>query len=137
LTKDSPRAEMLIQPQVSKPSPTPLPPSQKATPSKKTSLNAQAGPSSTPIAQAGPSSAPSNRQVPSHFQVLVDTLRQNGGFCTHSSLPSLLLSRDPGVYKKAQVSKYTRYIEAAMTAGLVQKITKAKSLCICLSGEYL
>ena len=138
LTKDSPRANLPIQPQMPnpiQPSPTPVPPSQKASPPKKKFLNAQAGPSLTPLKQTKPSPAPS---VPPHFQVLVDTLRRYGGSYNKSSLPTLLLSCDPAVYKKAQVSKYTLYIAAAIKAGLVWEVTKiGKGLCICLTEDYM
>jgi hypothetical protein len=122
-TKESPRADLLIQPQTPDPSPTPPLPSQKASLSKDT--NAQAGPSSTP-----------QKFVPPHFRVLVNTLRQHGGSYIKSSLPSLLLKRDQAVYKKAQVSKYTPYIAAAVEARLVREVVTSKGLCISLTEEY-
>ena len=125
-TKESPRADLPIQPQAPDPSPTPLPPSQKAPPSKDTTVNAQAGPSSTP----------SQKYVPPHFQVLVNTLRQHGGSYLKSSLPSLLLMRDQAVYKKAQVSKYTSYIATAVKAKLVQEVVTTQGPCISLTEEY-
>ena len=127
-TKESPRADLPIQvqPQAPDPSPTPLLPSQKAPPSKQTTLNAQAGPSSTP----------SRKYVPPHFQVLVDTLRQHGGSYIKTSLPSLLLMRDQAVYKKAQVSKYTSYIATAVEANLVREVVTTKGCCISLTKEY-
>jgi NYN domain len=138
LTKDSPRASLPIQSQVPdpiQPSPTPVPPSQKAPPPKKTILNAHTGPSLTPLKQTGRSPAPS---VPPHFQVLLDTLRRYGGSYNKSLLPTQLLTRDPAVYKKAQVSRYTPYIAAAIKAGLVWEVTKIdKGLCICLTEGYM
>ena len=132
-TKDSPRAGSPIQPRVPnpfQPSPTPLPPSQKAPLSKNITPSAQAGPSLAPLKRTGP-------DVPPHFQVLVDTLRQHGGSHNKSSLPPLLLMRDPKIYKKAQVSKYTPYIEAAIKAGLVREVTRVdKGVCICLTENY-
>jgi NYN domain len=124
-TKESPRAD-LPKPQAPDPSPTPLLPSQKASPSKQITLNAQAGPSSTS----------SRKYVPPHFQVLVDTLRQHGGSHMKSSLPSLLLMRDQAVYKKAQVSKYTPYIAAAVEAMLVREVVTTKGCFIFLTEEY-
>lgn len=123
-TKESPRADLPIQPQAPEPSSTPLLPSQKAPPSKQT------------IAQAGPSSTPSRKYVPPHFQVLVDTLRQHGGSYIKSSLPSLLLKRDQAVYKKAQVSKYTSYIASAVEARLVREVVTTKGCSIFLTEEY-
>ena len=125
-TKEPPRADLPIQPQAPEPSPTPPLPSRKAPPSKQTALNAQAGPSSTP----------SRKNVPPHFQVLVDTLRQHGGSYIKSSLPSLLLMRDQAVYKKAQVSKYTSYIASAVEARLVREVVTTKGCSIILTEEY-
>ena len=125
-TKESPRADLPIQPQAPDPSLTPLVPSQKAPPSKQT----------TPKAQAGRSSKPSQKYVPPHFQVLVDTLRQHGGSCIWSSLPSLLLKRDQAVYKKAQVSKYTRYIATAVEANLVREVVTNEGCFISLTEAY-
>ena len=123
--KESPRADLPFQSQAPDPSPTPLLSSQKAPP-KHTTLNAQAGPSSTP----------SQKYVPPHFRVLVDTLRQHGGSYIKSSLPSLLLMRDQAVYKKAQVSKYTSYIATAVEAKLVREVVTTKGCCIFLTEEY-
>lgn len=125
-TKESPRVDLPIQPQAPDTSPAPLLPRQKAPPSKQTTLNAQAGPSSTP----------SRKHVPPHFQVLVDTLRQHGGTYIKSSLPSLLLARDQAVYKKAQVSKYTPYIATAVEANLVREVVTTKGCFISLTEEY-
>ena len=125
-TKESPRADLPIKPQAPDPSPTPLLPNQKAPPSKGTTLNAQ----------AGPSSRPSQKYVPPQFQVLVDTLRQHGGSFIKSSLPSLLLMRDPAVYKKAQVSRYAKYIAKAVEARLVREVNTTKGCCISLTEEY-
>ena len=125
-TKGSPRANLHIKPQAPDPSPTPLLPSQRPPPSKGTTLNAQ----------AGPSSKPSQKYVPPHFQVLVDTLRQHGGSCIKSSLPSLLLKRDQAVYKKAQVTKYTKYIATAVEEKLVREVVTTKGCLISLTEEY-
>jgi hypothetical protein len=124
--KESLRVDLPIEPQAPNPSPTPLLPSKKALPSKQTTINAQAGPSSTP----------SRKYVPPHFQVLVDTLRQHGGSHIKSALPSLLLTRDQAVYKKAQVSKYTRYIATAVEANLVREVVTTKGCYISLTEEY-
>ena len=126
-TKESPRADLPMQPQATDPSATPLLPRQKAPLPKQTTVNAQAGPSSTP----------SRKQVPPHFQVLVDTLRQHGGSYIKSSLPSLLLTRDQAVYKKAQVSKYTSYIATAVKAGLVREVVTTKGCFVSLTEEYV
>ena len=110
-----------IQPQA--PDPFPTPRLLKAPQSKQTTINARAGPSSRP--------------VPPHFQVLVDTLRQHGGSHLKSSLPVLLLKRDQAVYKKAQVSKYTRYIATAVEANLVREVFKTEGCHIFLTNEYV
>lgn len=123
-TKDSPRrVELPIQPQAPnpfRPSPIPLLSSQKSSPPKTTpSLKAQAGPST-------------HKHVPPQFQVLVEVLRQYKGSCNKTTLPSLLLTRDPSVYKTAGKSKYTPFITAAIEAGLV----RAQGLYIILNKEY-
>lgn len=132
-TKDLARVDLPIEPQVPKPTkpPKPLPSSstppsstQKAPSPKKTSHNAQAGPSST-----------SRDHVPPKFRVLVEILRQNNGSCTKSSLYDLLLKRDPNVYKNAQIS-YKGYITAAVTAGLVQEVRRAKDMWISVTPAY-
>lgn len=130
-TKESPRADLLNQPQAPDPSPTPLLLSQKSPPSKGTShttLKAQAGPSR--------SSTPSQKLVPPHFQVLVDTLRQHGGSYKKSSLACLLLTRDKAAFKKAKVSKYKPYIATAVEARLVREVATAQGPCISLTEEY-
>ena len=124
--KESPRADLPIQPQAPDPSPTPLLPSQKAPASKGTTLKAQAGPSSTP----------SQKYVPPQFQVLVDTLRQHGGSYIKNSLANLLLMRDKAAFKKANVSKYKPYILAAVEARLVREVATTKGICIFLTEEY-
>lgn len=135
--KPSPRASLPIQSQVPDPFqdfPTPLPPSQEV--SNKT-LDAQARSNSTVIAQAGPSSVPSHKHVPPRFQVLVDTLREHGGSYPKSTLSTQLVTRDPGVYQKAQVAKCKQYIKAAMKAGLVREVNAVNGgLCIFLTEVY-
>lgn len=152
-TKPSTQATSPIQSQVPdplRPAPTPLlpsqkvhspkettlniPPSQKA-PSSNEALNAQAGPSSTFI--AAPNPVPSHKHVPPHFKVLVDTLRQHGGSYPKVVLSTQLVTRDPGVYQKAQVTRCKQYITAAMKAGLVREVnTVQKGLCVFLTEDY-
>jgi len=124
-TKESPRGDEPIQRQEPDPSPTPLLP--EAPQSKQTTLNSQ----------AGPSSKPPQKHVPPHFQVLVDTLRQHGGSHLKISLPVLLLNRDQAVYKKAQVSKYTKYIATAVEARLVREVVTREGCHIFLTEEYV
>lgn len=121
--------------------PTPSPEKEAATatkdlPQADLPIQPRGGPSSTQRAPPPPpennTATPSQKSVPPHFQVLVETLRQNKGFISTMPLPSLLLARDPGVYKKAATNKFTAYIAAAMNAGLVRK----ESSTIFLTEEY-
>ncbi|KAF8803543.1 hypothetical protein BYT27DRAFT_7259991 [Phlegmacium glaucopus] len=118
-TKGSPQVNPTIQPQIHN-NPAPIPPSSsKDAPPPKGTINAQAGPS-----------------VPPKFRILVEILRQHHGSYLRSSLPTPLLARDPDVYSKAGLSRYSKYIAAAMKAGLVREITTTKGPSIFLTAEY-
>ena len=132
-TKDSPRfgVDLRTQPKVNNPSrasPTLPSSSQKAPQPTAKTTNAQAGPSTH--------SAPSLPYVAPKFQVLVNILREHKGSCNKSTLPGLLLKRDPNIYKTAGVTKYKTYLAVAREAGLVQEVDTTNNVYISLTAKY-
>ena len=76
---------------------------------------------STPSAFTGPSTNVQPKPpVPEKFRILVEKIRQyptDGA--TRTALGADLVQIDKDIYKKANVSKFAAYIDAAMVAGVV------------------
>ncbi|KAF9533386.1 hypothetical protein CPB83DRAFT_902794 [Crepidotus variabilis] len=85
---------------------------------------------------AAPSTKISQSALPSTWVPLIMTLRSNQGILSYQQLPVKLLKSYPSAYSLAGKTKYGKYIDEAIAAGIVTRVRNIDGPAIQLKDVY-